>query len=185
MRLPRALSLYYIAGTLGFAVIDWVLAAPIRAAFLARPSQRWVYYAVLIGLGLLCRARPGWAPLVGMLESAANLTLVLLSIMLPVYASTSSVEAGGGAGVPFTSWTFVSVLLSGSVLRGIRPGLVLATALLAFTAGALAGTRCCGGPGHLLRSSFSGRGRPRTAADSVRGGGHALVADIKSSVLQS
>lgn len=116
MKLPRALSLYYIAGTLGFAVIDWVLAAPIRAAFLARPSQRWVYYAVLIGLGLLCRARPAWAPLVGMLESAANLTLVLLSIMLPVYALTSSVEEGGGAGLPFTPWTFASVLLSGSVL---------------------------------------------------------------------
>lgn len=116
MRLPRVLSLYYIAGTLLFAAVDWVLSAPIRAAFLGRPSQRWIYYALLIGLGVLCRARPTWAPMVGMLESAANLTLVLLSIMLPIYALTGTVEAGGPAGLPFTSWTFANVLLTGSVL---------------------------------------------------------------------
>jgi hypothetical protein len=39
-----------------------------------------------------------------------------LSIMIPVYGLVDQVESGGAVGVPFTSWTFANVLLTGSVL---------------------------------------------------------------------
>lgn len=116
MALPRFLTRYYLLGTLAFAAIDWFLAAPIRAAFIGQPTQRLAYYAALIGLGFLCSSRPTWAPIVGIVESSVNLLLVLLSIMLPIYGLTDAVEGGGAVGLPFTTWTFVNVAISGAVL---------------------------------------------------------------------
>jgi len=111
----RLLSAYYLGGTLVFACLDWVLHAPVRAAFLGRPGQRMVYYAVLLGLGLLVRQRPSWAAGVGTVESATNVALIVFSIMLPVWSLSDQVEAGGAIAVPFTSWTLIGALLSGAV----------------------------------------------------------------------
>lgn len=107
---------YYLVGTVAFAALDWILAAPIRATFLDRPQQRLVYYVALLGLGLLCRAKRQWAPLVGLGESAVNLFLVIASIMLPVFSLVDAVDAGGPMTLPFTTWTLLNVLITGSVL---------------------------------------------------------------------
>lgn len=115
MDLSRLLSAYYLVGTLVFAALDWVLHAPIRAAFLGRPEYRIGYYLLLLGLGVLVRHRPGWAPLIGMGESALNVLLVILSIMLPVLSLSAQVDQGGPIGLPFTSWSLVGALLSGLV----------------------------------------------------------------------
>ncbi len=116
MTTSRFFTLYYSLGTLAFAALDWILAAPIRAAFLHAPNQRVLYYAALVGLGFVCRAKPTWAPVVGMAESSLNLLLVLLSIMLPIYALADQVEGGGAVGLPFTRITLLNVAVTGSVL---------------------------------------------------------------------
>ena len=111
----RWLSLYFVAGTVVFAVLDWLIHAPIRAAFLGRPGHRLMYYAALIGLGLLVRSRPHWGPAVGMAESAINVFLVVLSIMLPVLSLSDQVAAGGPIGTGLTTWGLLGALFGGLV----------------------------------------------------------------------
>jgi hypothetical protein len=65
----------------------------VRAAAFQAPAWRYAYYVLLLGLGLLCRFRPRLAPLVGMGESAANLLLLILSIMLPIWGVADRVLA--------------------------------------------------------------------------------------------
>ncbi len=120
----RLLAAYYGPGTLIFWGLDIVLSAPIRASFLGRPTWRVAYYLGLLGLGALCRWRPGAAPAIGLVESSVNFLLVLLSILLPVWGMADQVLGGaggtggaasaGGAGV-LTSWTIMNALLSGTV----------------------------------------------------------------------
>ena len=114
----RLLAVYYGPGTLLFWGMDIILSAPMRASFIGRPMWRVVYYLGLLGLGALCRWRPASAPLVGMIESAVNFFLVLLSILFPVWGLTDQVLAGDPAsevGLPFTTWTIMNALLSGAV----------------------------------------------------------------------
>ncbi|MEK9500425.1 hypothetical protein [Gaopeijia maritima] len=110
------LRFYYLGGTLAFAALDWLLAAPIRAVFFGRPTHRLMYYLALLAVGLLCRFRPTWTPVLGMAESAVNLTLVLLSILLPIWGSLDAVAAGGEAYRPASTWVLLNALLSGAVL---------------------------------------------------------------------
>ncbi len=114
----RLLAAYYGPGTLVFWGIDIVLAAPVRASFIGRPVWRVTYYLGLLGLGALCRWRPNAAPAVGVIESAANFVLVLLSILLPVWGLADQVLAGAiDAGEPqlLTPWKILNALLSGAV----------------------------------------------------------------------
>ena len=111
----RWLSIYLVAGTVVFAVLDWLIHAPIRAAFLGRPGHRLMYYAALVGLGLLVRSRPHLGPVVGMAESAVNVFLVVLSIMLPVLALSDQVAAGGPIGTGLTTWGILGALFAGLV----------------------------------------------------------------------
>lgn len=90
----RVITVYYLATPI-FAVVDFAAHWPVRVAGLATPGWRWAYYAALMVLGLLCRAWPRWAPVVGMAESAANLLLLLLSILLPIWSLPDQVLAGG------------------------------------------------------------------------------------------
>jgi hypothetical protein len=86
----RVIEGYYLATPLFFA-IDLVWREPVRAAALSAPGGRYAYYVVLVLLGLLCRVRPAWAPAIGMGESAFNLLLLILSVMLPIWNLTDQV----------------------------------------------------------------------------------------------
>lgn len=82
----RIIEGYYLA-TPVFFVVDLLFEAPVRVAGLAMPGWRYAYYGALVLLGIVCRARPRVAPAVGMAESATNLLLLLLSILLPIWSA--------------------------------------------------------------------------------------------------
>jgi hypothetical protein len=88
----RIIEAYYLATPL-FFLADLIFDAPVRAAAFHAPAWRYAYYIVLVGLGLLCRFRPRLAPVVGMGESAANLLLLILSILLPIWGMADQVLA--------------------------------------------------------------------------------------------
>lgn len=86
------IGLYYLL-TPVFVLLD--LAGVVVRVPLERPVARAVYYLALIGLGLLCRAKPRAAPWVGMGESAVNLALLMAAVLLPVWGMGEALAAGG------------------------------------------------------------------------------------------
>jgi hypothetical protein len=106
------LTAYYLATPL-FAALDLGLSAPIRAVGVESPSVRLGYYAASFALGLVMRARPALAPWLAMGESAVNLTLLMASVLLPIW---SLGETGDAAGVADLPARVLNLALSGSVL---------------------------------------------------------------------
>jgi hypothetical protein len=93
MTAHHLVRLYYLATPL-FFLVDVIGHAPLRVAFLADARMRFGYYALCLGIGLLMRVRPQTTPLLGTLETSVNFTLVLLSILWPVYSAVGVVETG-------------------------------------------------------------------------------------------
>jgi len=106
---------YYLATPL-FAGLDLGLGLPIRVAAILPESGRLAYYAAAFALGLLCRARPVATPWVGMLESAANLTLLLLSILVPIWSLPDAMMSGAPLQAGLTPAAAANALLSGVAL---------------------------------------------------------------------
>jgi hypothetical protein len=106
---------YYLATPL-FAVLDGVAGVPIRVSALQSPAHRFAYYGVVFLLGMLCRARPRFAPWVGMLESSANLFLLLLGILLPIWSLPDAVAAGGSLQAGLDGMSAANALLVGGML---------------------------------------------------------------------
>ena len=114
----RSLNLvvaYYLV-TPAFAVADLVFHAPIRVAGLADPAWRLAYYAVVFALGLLCRARPGATPFVGITESTVNLLLLFIAILLPIWSLPDALLAGAPVEAGLSGTKVVNALLSGTAL---------------------------------------------------------------------
>ncbi|MGD8276448.1 MAG: hypothetical protein PVH00_00415 [Gemmatimonadota bacterium] len=110
----RLLRLYYLA-TPVFFLFDVVFHAPVRAAFLPAPGQRWAYYAFCLGCGLLTWARPHWTRPVVFFESCVNLLLLCLSVLLPIWLLVDSVETS--VELPsFGPMRLVNFVLTGTVL---------------------------------------------------------------------
>lgn len=109
------LPLYYLGGTALFWLIDVILSAPIRAAFIGRPGMRYAYYLGLLGIGIVVKLYPRSGPLLGVLETSTNLLLLVLSIMLPYWSLLDQVETGPLT-LPFTPWTFVNFGITGAIL---------------------------------------------------------------------
>src|SRR6185503_5601579 len=82
----RLLTAYYLFATPLFAALDLGLSAPIRAVGVERPSVRLGYYAATFALGWIMRARPLLAPWLAMGESAVNLTLLMMSVLVPIWS---------------------------------------------------------------------------------------------------
>ena len=93
-RWVRGLAAYYL-GTPAFAVVDFLFHIPVRVA-LPDGWARGAYYAAAFGLGVVCRRFPRTAPWVGMGESAANLLLLCLAVLLPIWSAPDALLAGGG-----------------------------------------------------------------------------------------
>jgi len=99
-----------------FAVADLGFGLPVRVAAVLSPGPRVAWYAAAFALGLLCRARPSATPWVGMLESSANLLVLLLSILLPIWSFPLDATSGAAGSVGLTSTGAANALLSGGAM---------------------------------------------------------------------
>lgn len=113
--LSRWVTGYYLA-TPVFAVADLGFGVPVRLATVLPEGGRLAYYAAAFGLGFLCRARPGATSWVGILESSSNLTVLLLSILLPIWSLPLEATAEMSAQVGLTPAAAANALLSGLAL---------------------------------------------------------------------
>jgi|GEM_PF-665636 len=114
----RALVWYYL-GTAGFLALDLVLGWNIRISALENtPVLKFGWYAGLLGCGLIIRRHPECSALVALIESSANLALLLGGIMLTYYGAVDAALAGDFAGSPFTPESILNAGVSGFALIG-------------------------------------------------------------------
>lgn len=111
----RLLSLYYLATPL-FAALDVITGVNVRTAAFGDSPLRWLYYAGSFGCGLVAVWRPAVAPLVAMIESAANILLLMLSILLPIWSFLDNAETAVAAPRLLTGPALANVVISGGVL---------------------------------------------------------------------
>jgi hypothetical protein len=125
---PRAwLEAYYSFGTLGFAALDALFGANVRAVGLAgHPELRAGWYALCLGCFALARLRPAWAELAGLAEAMANLLLLVLSVFLPYLALADAVSRGDLLGAnPFAPAFLTNFVISSAVAVALFPGTFL------------------------------------------------------------
>lgn len=106
----------YLLGTPVFLLIDVLFHAPIRIAALQGSNVRFAYYGVAFALGLLARARPSIEPWVGMGETAFNILLLVLAIMIPIWNLPDALLANEPLVGPFDTIPLTNFGLSGSIL---------------------------------------------------------------------
>lgn len=105
---------YYLASPVFFLFGLW-WGVEVRVTFITEPGPRFLYYLVLSGLGLLAHFRPRSAPWVALGESALNLLLIMLWILLPIYALADDPLGAEALRVPYTP---VQVLVNGLLAGG-------------------------------------------------------------------
>lgn len=113
MRSLRLIQGYYLASPL-FLVLGLWWGWEVRVTFLPDLRQRFAYYVLLSALGLLTHFRPSSAPWVALGESALNLLLIMVWILLPIYALPGVAESGP-IEVPYTAR---QVLVNGGLAGG-------------------------------------------------------------------
>lgn len=113
----RPVALYYLAAPL-FAVVDFAGHVNLRVVFLAgQPELRIAYYLVCLALGAaMLRADRRTATAVGLAECTVNLTLLAMSVMVPLADLPARVMDGGSATNPFTPLFLVNLVLSSAIL---------------------------------------------------------------------
>lgn len=109
------LRFYYWVTPL-FFLLDWVWGVSVRASFL--PGElRLAYYVLCLACAAVIQREPEAAPYVGLGESALNLFLLMLSILLPIWQlQDAMLEGGGGITAPMTGGRVINVMLSGTML---------------------------------------------------------------------
>lgn len=110
-----ALRVYYWATPL-FLLVDALWGISVRASFLPRLEQRLVYYAFCICCAWACQAAPTKAAWVGMGESAVNLFLLILGVMLPILSLPDAILNGTPVPELMTPGRLMNVALSGGML---------------------------------------------------------------------
>lgn len=108
----QVLRAYYLATPL-FAALDVGLSTPIRAVGVESLSLRMGYYAAAFALGLAMSVRPALAPWLAMGESAINLTLLMASVLIPIWSLLETLDTSVVTVLPDR---VVNLALSGSVL---------------------------------------------------------------------
>ena len=93
----RSVTLYY-AATILFLLLDFVLGVNVRVAFLEPfPMARLAYYLICLVLFALMLWRPGWALLIGTIESLVAVVALTFSMALRVMIVTDEmIETGVG-----------------------------------------------------------------------------------------
>jgi len=123
MNSARILPFYY-AATAVFLVLDYGLGVNVRVAFLQElPTARLVYYGICFACLALILWRPGWATLIGTLESLVTLVALILSMALRVMVPNDAIFEENA---PFVSiQEIINFVISGSVaylawIRGLK-----------------------------------------------------------------
>jgi hypothetical protein len=106
----------YYGLTPAFALLDWWFAQNVRAAGLEGfPGLRLGYYALCLGCFVAAHYRPAWSAAIGIGESSANLTLLVLSVFLSYWALVDSVSETGAGANPFTPEFATNLAIATSV----------------------------------------------------------------------
>ncbi len=112
----RTLQLYYLATPL-FWLADYGWGADLRVAALAAwPAAKTLYYLVCCGLAVVGVAAPRMASLAGLVESSANILLLLTSLLAGYLSMVERAAAGTLAGTPFTLGKLVNFMVVGTML---------------------------------------------------------------------
>ncbi len=116
-RRGRALQAYYLATPL-FAVLDFAAGINVRVAFLDGGwPLRLAYYAFAFVAGVAAARWPARAALVGLVESGANIALLVLGVGVRYLAAIDAAAADAGLPAPpFDQLEVVNLLLSAVVL---------------------------------------------------------------------
>ena len=127
----RPVTLYY-AATILFLLLDFVLGVNVRVAFLEPfPVARLAYYLICFVLFALMLWRPGWALLIGTIESLVAVVALTFSMALRVMIVTDEmIETGVGfvtteeifnylivGGIAYFSWAQGVKALKGSKIE--------------------------------------------------------------------
>ena len=114
----QAIGWYYL-GTVGFLLIDLIFGWNVRIVALEHaPLIKYGWYSGLIGCGLFIRLRPKHSALVALIESSANLALLLGGIMLTYYGVIDAALAGSFEGPPLTPESMINACISGLAIVG-------------------------------------------------------------------
>ena len=123
---------FYYAATILFLLLDLVLGVNVRVAFLEPfPMARLAYYLVCFVLFALMLWRPGWALLIGTIESLVAVVALTFSMALRVMIVTDEmIETGVGfvtteeifnylivGGIAYFSWAQGVKALKGSKIE--------------------------------------------------------------------
>ena len=113
MNSARVLPWYYAATGL-FLLLDYGLGINVRIAFLdGMPAARMAYYGICFACFALMTWRPGWATLIGTVESLATLVALILSMAIRVMIPNDAIFEENAAFL--TAQEIFNFLISGSV----------------------------------------------------------------------
>ena len=115
---------WYLALTPVFAVVDWILGWPLRAAAIDAADLRLAWYALLLGVGVVCWLLPRLAPFFALLESALSIGMLIVGAYMTILRLPDELGAA-----PFDAAWLVNLLLCGSIgimafhesIRALRP----------------------------------------------------------------
>lgn len=119
---PRLLLGYYLATPL-FVVLDLVAGINLRTTFFdGAPALKAAYYAASLGCGAAIVRWPTRAALVGLLESGANIGLLILGVGLAYLRVLDAALADGPLPPVFTSASAMNLALSAVMLSTSHVG---------------------------------------------------------------
>lgn len=102
----------YYAATLGFALVDGLAGANVRAVgFAAWPELRALYYAACGLCGWVTWRAPAWSAPVTLLESSVNVTVLCAAVLFAPYLGWSS---GTPESTPNLTQLLLNFAISGS-----------------------------------------------------------------------
>ena len=114
----------YYAATVLFVTLDFGVHVNVRAAFLENvPGLRVVFYGVLFACFALTVWRPAWTNIVGLVESVATLSALIINMALRSMMVTHDVFAAGAG--PVSLAEVVNFMIAGgaayvSYAQGLR-----------------------------------------------------------------
>jgi hypothetical protein len=112
-RFATLAGVYYLLATPGFMLLDYVVGANIRVAFLdGHPGLRAGYYAIALACGAVVLARPRLAPVVGVTESAANIGFLIIGVFVAYLGMLDDAGGPGDIANPFTQRAIVNLVIS-------------------------------------------------------------------------
>ena len=111
----RLIRGYYL-GTPVFFIADYLFGVNVRVAFLDQwPAGKTAYYIFAFILGLIAWRRPEWTAKIGLLESGANVTLLILSVMVWYGGVLDAAGSEFGMPEPVAAQALVNFMFSAAI----------------------------------------------------------------------